>query len=96
VVLNINLATMKDLSLYVGIGAGIFTGISLLPQLVKIIKTKKSGDISNFMLFILFAGIAGWIWYGFLKRDYPIIITNIFSLTVNLLIIIFSLSYRGK
>jgi MtN3 and saliva related transmembrane protein len=87
---------MKDISLYVGIGAGIFTAVSLLPQLVKIIKTKKSEDISFFMVFILLAGVSGWIWYGFLKKDYPIIITNFFSLLVNLLIIFFSLLYKKK
>ncbi|MCW3117502.1 MAG: hypothetical protein JWM28_1584 [Chitinophagaceae bacterium] len=87
---------MKDISLYVGIGAGIFTAVSLLPQLVKIIKTKKSEDISFFMLFILLAGVACWIWYGFLKQDYPIIVKNLFSLLVNMLIIVFSLLYKKK
>lgn len=86
---------MSDYSLYIGIGAGVFTAISLLPQLFKIIKEKKADDISYFMLFILLAGLCGWIWYGLLKEDYPLIITNSFSLLVNLLIIVFSIRYKS-
>ena len=87
---------MEDYSLYIGIGAGIFTALSLLPQLFKIIKEKKADDISYFMLFILVFGLGGWIWYGMLKKDYPILITNGFSLLVNLLIIGFSIKYKTK
>ena len=85
---------MDDYSLYIGIGAGICTAISLLPQLLKIIKEKKADDISYFMLFILLAGLSGWIWYGILKKDYPIIITNGFSFLVNLMVIAFSIKYK--
>ena len=87
---------MADQSQYVGIAAGICTGVSLLPQLIKIIKEKKAENISWGMLIILLVGLAGWIWYGLLKSDLPIIITNSFSLLVNGLIIIFSLRYKSK
>ena len=87
---------MDDQSLYIGIGAGVCTALSLLPQLFKIIKDKKANDISYFMLFILLTGIGGWIWYGILKSDYPIIITNAFSFLVNLLVIGFSIRYKNK
>jgi MtN3 and saliva related transmembrane protein len=87
---------MKDYSLYIGIGAGACTALSLLPQLFKIIKDKKANDISYIMLFILLTGIGGWIWYGILKNDYPIIITNVFSVVVNLLVIAFSIKYKNK
>ncbi|MEP7377089.1 MAG: SemiSWEET transporter [Chitinophagaceae bacterium] len=87
---------MNDYSLYIGIGAGVCTALSLLPQLFKIVKEKKADDISYFMLFILLAGVAGWIWYGILKKDYPIVITNVFSFLINLLIIAFSIKYKNK
>lgn len=80
----------------IGIIAGVCTGISLLPQLIKIIKEKNTDDISYFMLFILLAGLAGWVWYGILKEDYPIIITNSFSFLVNATIIFFTIRYRKK
>jgi len=78
----------------IGIGAGVCTGISLLPQLIKIIKEKKANDLSLFYLLILFAGLALWIWYGIRKTDVPIVATNAVSLTINVVIIILSARYK--
>ncbi len=79
-----------------GFIAGIFTGISLLPQLIKIIKEKKSEEISIWMLLILMVGLALWTTYGILKNDLPIMITNSFSLTVNIIILILRFKYKEK
>jgi len=79
---------------YVGIAAGICTSVSLLPQLIKIIREKKADNISWIMLFILIAGLSMWVWYGILKKDLPILITNSFSLLVNMLIIYFTGKYK--
>ena len=87
---------MPDQTQLIGIVAGVCTGISSLPQLVKIIRDKKADDISYFMLFILLAGLAGWVWYGVLKQDYPIIITNSFSFVVNIAIIFFTIRYQKE
>jgi MtN3 and saliva related transmembrane protein len=78
----------------VGLIASIFTGISLLPQLIKIIKEKKAGAISYGMLATLFAGLCAWIVYGLLKTDWIIIISNSFSLLINIVISIFSVKYK--
>ena len=83
-----------DITEIVGIGAGICTSISLLPQLVKLVKTKKADDISLFYLIILFCGISLWVWYGFLRDDTPIIATNIFSAMLNVAIIIVGMKYK--
>jgi MtN3 and saliva related transmembrane protein len=87
---------MKDHTVYIGIVAGICTAISMLPQLIKIIKEKKAEDISLIMLLILLTGVGGWAWYGVMKEDYPIIVTNSFSFLLNLLIIFFSRKYKKK
>ncbi len=85
---------MIDYAQYVGLGAGAFTGFSLVPQLFKIIREKEAENISYFMLGILLTGLAGWIWYGILKEDLPILITNSFSFVVNVIIIILSAKYK--
>ena len=71
----------------IGIAAGVFTGISLLPQLIKLVKEKKSQDISIGMLICLLIGLALWVVYGIKKQDWPITVTNSFSLLVNCCII---------
>jgi MtN3 and saliva related transmembrane protein len=84
------------ISQYVGILAGVLTGVSMLPQLIKIIREKEADSVSLLMLIVLLAGLAGWVWYGILKNDYPIIITNSFSFLTNLSIIILTLIYRAR
>lgn len=78
----------------IGIGAAVCTAVSMIPQLVKVIKEKKSAGISIFMVAVLIAGLGLWVWYGFLKKDYPILFTNIFSLAVNILLIFFGVKYK--
>lgn len=78
----------------VGISAGICTSISLLPQLIKLRKHKKAEDISLFYLVILFVGLSLWVWYGVLREDLPIMLTNGFSLVINGIIIILGVKYK--
>lgn len=80
----------------VGIAAGVLTGTSMLPQLIKMFQEKKASQVSVFMLVILISGLSLWVWYGFLKNDWPIIVTNIFSLAVNILMIILRYKYRNR
>ncbi|MFD2921371.1 SemiSWEET transporter [Terrimonas rubra] len=80
----------------IGILAGCLTAVAMIPQLVKIITQKKAEQISLGMVIILITGLSCWVWYGILINDYPVIITNAFSILVNLLIIIFSLKYKKK
>ncbi|RYG36229.1 MAG: hypothetical protein EOO01_30930 [Chitinophagaceae bacterium] len=80
----------------VGIAAGIGTSVSLLPQLIKLIKEKKAENISLLTFFVLLIGLGGWIAYGVMKDDKPIIFTNCFSFIVNSLIIFFSIKYKEK
>lgn len=81
---------------WIGIVAGIFTATSMLPQLIKVIKEKKAEEISLLMLFVLLVGISLWIVYGVMKKDWPIIGTNSFSLLINILMIIFRIKYKDR
>ena len=80
----------------IGITAGILTATSLIPQLAKIIKDKKADDVSPMMLIILMAGLALWTTYGFMKEDWPIIITNAFSFLLNTVVLFFRYKYSKE
>lgn len=84
------------LSTVVGILASVLTGVSLLPQLVKIFKEKRAESIAVGMLVLLFAGLSAWIYYGFLKNDWIIILSNSFSLVINIIIAILSVRYKNR
>ena len=78
----------------IGLFAGICTSSSLLSQLIKTVREKKADAISKGMLFILMTGVATWVVYGILRKDIPIIVTNAFSLLLNIIMIFLRLKYK--
>ncbi len=85
-----------DITQIVGLFAGICTASSVLPQLIKTIKEKKADEISKAMLFVLMIGVAAWIVYGFMRKDFPIIVTNAFSLLLNIVMMVLRFKYSRK
>lgn len=80
----------------IGIAAGVFTALSMLPQLIRLIKEKKSEEISPLAFSILLAGLALWIVYGIQRKDAPLIYTNCFSFLINIVILILGIVYRKR
>jgi MtN3 and saliva related transmembrane protein len=78
----------------VGILAGFFTAVSLIPQIVKIVREKKSEDISFTYLAILLTGLALWIVYGVMREDVPVIVTNVGSVIINLITVGVGIKYK--
>ena len=80
----------------IGIAAGICTGVSLLPQIIKMVREKKAHDISLFYLLVLLLGLSLWTYYGILKNDIPIIATNAFSMVLNMTMIVLGTIYKRR
>ncbi|MGO4911155.1 SemiSWEET family sugar transporter [Leeuwenhoekiella sp. W20_SRS_FM14] len=76
-----------------GIIAGVFTTIAVLPQVFKVIKTKSAEDISIWMFVCLLIGVGSWTLYGIVKEDWPIIITNGLSVLFNGIMVFIKLKY---
>lgn len=81
---------------FIGIGAGILTSASMLPQVIKTFKEKKAQDISIVMIIALMSGIACWTYYGILRKDAPIIYTNAFSFILNAILLILRFKYAKR
>ncbi len=77
----------------IGLIAGACTTISLLPQVIKTIKTKETKDISMAMYIILITGMLLWIIYGVLINAHPVIAANAFSLLLALIVLILKIKY---
>ncbi len=73
---------------FLGIIAGILTCISMLPQLIKVLKEKNVDDLSPVMLLTLILGLTLWVWYGIMKSEVPIIYSNCFAVLVKLCLLI--------
>ncbi|HLS95023.1 MtN3 and saliva related transmembrane protein [Sphingobacterium allocomposti] len=67
----------------IGIAAGILTSVSMVPQLIKVLKEKEVENLSPLMVGILLTGVSMWVVYGVMLGDLPIIVSNAFSVFVN-------------
>ncbi|CAA7386707.1 SemiSWEET transporter [Chryseobacterium fistulae] len=79
-----------------GITAAILTSAAMLPQLIKILKNKNVDDLSWITLLILIVGVSLWVWYGIIKDELPIILSNAFSALINVTLLIFYIIFRNK
>lgn len=79
-----------------GLIAGGITSIAMMPQLIKVIKEKNAEDISVVMLLVLITGLSLWVWYGFLQEELPIILSNGFSVLVNVTLLICCMIFKKK
>ena len=78
----------------IGLVAALFTTISLLPQLIKVYKTKSTKDISTGMFALFGGGVLLWFIYGLLTRDLPIIIANSLAFVQSVIILVFKLKFK--
>ncbi len=85
-----------DVKTIVGISAGVLTALATLPQIIKIIQDKKAQAISPLMFFVLLAGNGLWCWYGLLLHEWPMIITNAFSVGCDGLMVFLNYKYAKK
>ena len=66
----------------IGIAAGSFTTISLVPQVIKTWRARSAKDLSLSMLLVFIAGVALWVTYGLMLGAMPIIAANGFTLAL--------------
>jgi len=66
----------------VGFLAGFLTTIAGLPQLFKILKTKKTRDISLAYFLLSISSAALWLAYGLLLNSLPLIAANVVTLLI--------------
>ncbi|MDD5693627.1 MAG: SemiSWEET transporter [Patescibacteria group bacterium] len=78
---------------YIGFFAGALTTGCLIPQIIQTHKTKSAKDFSLFYLVALIIGVASWVIYGILLKDFPIILANIIALILISFILYTKLKY---
>ena len=79
------------MTFWIGMAAGTITSLGFLPQIIKVIKTGRSEDISILQPIVLSIGIALWLVYGIILAELPMILANTFGLICNLILLVFKL-----
>ena len=77
---------------WIGVVAGILTTAAFLPQIIQILQSRETKDISLVMYLLSVTGVSIWIYYGFLIEAPPIVIFNAINLIL-ILIILFAKLY---
>jgi len=60
----------------VGFASAVLTTGAFLPQAIKTWRTKSTDDLSPYMFAFFCTGIVGWLIYGILRSDLPMILAN--------------------
>ena len=81
---------------FFGYFAAILTTLAFLPQLIKTLKTKKADDVSLITLIMFLTGVLSWIIYGYKISSTPILLANLITFILNLLILIFKITFSKK
>ncbi len=85
--------------LYVIFGwlASIFTTLILLPQIIKVIKSRRTRDVSMSMLILSTIGNGFWILHASITGNHPLLVgaSLIFIMSLLLIILKFSFDKNG-
>ena len=77
----------------IGLIAAICTTCSFLPQVIKILRSKKTKDVSLLMYAILTTGLFLWLIYGVILKDFPLIMANSMSLTLSTCVLLLKIRH---
>jgi MtN3 and saliva related transmembrane protein len=84
------------LTAMLGYAAAFLTTASFLPQAILVIKTRNTEGLSVLMYSMFTTGVAGWLIYGILNKDWPIAIANLLTLIFALCILFIILMNKQK
>jgi MtN3 and saliva related transmembrane protein len=81
--------TLVDyLTFVIGISATFFTLWSTVPQIRKALKTRKTDDVSKWLIISLITGLSLWVVYGLVKGDMIIVGANSIGVSLNIFLLI--------
>ena len=78
----------------IGLVAGSLTTFSYLPQLIRVLKTKSTKDLSKHWLYALTIGIFLWIIYGYFIASVPVVLFNAILILITIWLLILKSKYK--
>lgn len=73
--------------------AALMTTLCWLPQTIRAVRARDVASLSLFTFAVFTGGISLWLVYGVLIGSWPVILANLFTLALNLVIVIQKLRY---
>jgi MtN3 and saliva related transmembrane protein len=72
----------------IGYVAATLAALAFLPQVLKGLRTRSTGDLSVAMLASQASGVALWIVYGVAIRARPVIVANVVTLALTMTLLV--------
>jgi MtN3 and saliva related transmembrane protein len=79
----------------VGVGAGLCSMASFVPQIAKIVRERDAETVSLRMFAVTCAAFALWTLFGVLQGSWPIVVSNTVCLALATAIVLLRLRYGG-
>lgn len=73
--------------------AGALTTLAFVPQVVRVLTTKQTRDISLPMFVLFVVGVSLWLGYGWALQAWPIVLANGATLVLAIIILVCKLRY---
>lgn len=86
---------MTDFVTLLGLSAGTLTTVAFLPQVIKIWRSRSSGDISLLMVGFNCAGVFLWLIYGICIDSVPVMAANSVTLVLLCMALALAVKHRG-
>lgn len=85
---------MAPLSDIVGYAAGILTTAAFAPQVIQVVRTRSTRDISLGMYVIFTIGISLWLVHGLQVGSMPVVAANAVTLLLVMVILVLKVRYK--
>ena len=73
----------------IGMSAAMLTTLAFVPQVLKVIKLKKTDGLSLSTYIIFTLGVVLWLVYGFFKNSISMVLGNGITLILSLIILVY-------
>jgi len=83
-----------DYLLLLGLLAATLTTVAFVPQLIKVIKTRSTHDISLAMYIVACSGVLLWLIYGILIHNTPLIVANAVTFVIACAVLVMKIRYK--
>jgi MtN3 and saliva related transmembrane protein len=83
-----------EIDTIVGISAAILTMSSFVPQIAKAVKTRRTVDISVYLMPLFITGFSLWVVYGFMQNDLVIVGSNLTGIAFNVTLLLLKGRYK--
>lgn len=83
-----------ELSDVLGHAAAFLTTVSFVPQVLRVVQTKSTKDISLGMFLLMAAGVTLWLIYGLMIMAWPLIFCNGTTILLVLIILYYKVRYK--